>query len=119
MKKTHVLCSPLPLALLMLGLHAQAQESMAVLGAVTVTGSREAALPAASILTSVDVMGAEMIEDKNVKNSWELLGQMPGISLKSWQMGLESGKPAFRGFNGAGYVNGIKLLIDAWPGLMT
>lgn len=115
MKKTHVLCSPLPLALLMLGLHAQAQESMAVLGAVTVTGSREAALPAASILTSVDVMGAEMIEDKNVKNSWELLGQMPGISLKSWQMGLESGKPAFRGFNGAGYVNGIKLLIDGVP----
>ena len=115
MSKHKLVLVPLSVAALVAGWHAQAQESMAVLGAVTVTGTREAALPAASILTSVDVMGAEMIEDKNVKNSWELLGQMPGISMKSWQMGLESGKPAFRGFNGAGYVNGIKLLIDGIP----
>ncbi len=115
MRKNNFVLAPLSLAALMLSFHAHAQESMAVLGAVTVTGSREATLPSASILTSVDVMGAEMIEGKNVKNSWELLGQMPGISLKSWQMGLESGKPAFRGFNGAGYVNGIKLLIDGIP----
>ena len=91
------------------------QESTAVLGAVTVNAPRNAALPATAILTSVDVMGGDMIEDKHVKNSWELLGQLPGISLKSWQMGLESGKPALRGFNGEGYVSGVKLLIDGIP----
>ena len=84
------------------------QDSTAVLGAVTVTAPSRGALPASSILTSVDVMGSDMIEDKNVKNSWELLGQLPGISLKSWQMGLESGKPALRGFNGEGYISGVK-----------
>jgi len=92
-----------------------AQESTAVLGAVVVTAPKDGALPASAVLTSVDLMGADMIEDKNVKNSWELMGQMPGISLKSWQMGLESGKPALRGFNGEGYISGVKLLIDGVP----
>ena len=92
-----------------------AQESTAVLGAVEVSAPKEGALPASAVLTSVDLMGADMVEDKNVKNSWELLGQMPGISLKSWQMGLESGKPALRGFNGEGYISGVKLLIDGVP----
>lgn len=91
------------------------QESTAVLGSVTVNATRDGALPASAILTSVDVMGADMIQDKQVKNSWELLGQLPGISLKSWQMGLESGKPALRGFNGEGYISGVKLLIDGIP----
>ena len=92
-----------------------AQESTTVLGSVVVTAEREGALPASAVLTSVDLMGSDMIEDKHVKNSWELLGQMPGISLKSWQMGLETGKPALRGFNGEGYVSGVKLLIDGIP----
>jgi iron complex outermembrane receptor protein len=74
MRKNNFVLAPLSLAALMLSFHAHAQESMSVLGAVTVTGSREATLPSASILTSVDVMGAEMIEGKNVKNSWELPG---------------------------------------------
>ena len=91
------------------------QESTAVLGTVVVTASKESALPATAVLTSVDLMGSDQVEDKNVKNSWELLGQMPGISLKSWQMGLKSGKAALRGFNGEGYVNGVKLLIDGVP----
>jgi len=92
-----------------------AQESTTVLGSVVVTAEREGALPASAVLTSVDLMGSDMIEDRHVKNSWELLGQMPGISLKSWQMGLETGKPALRGFNGEGYVSGVKLLIDGIP----
>ena len=107
--------SVLALALVTLFSDARAQEATPTLDTVTVLGKREGGLPASVVLTSVDVMGSEMIENKNVKNSWELLGQMPGASLKSWQMGLESGKPAFRGFNGAGYVNGIKLLIDGVP----
>ncbi|MDL1866139.1 TonB-dependent receptor [Betaproteobacteria bacterium PRO4] len=92
-----------------------AQESTVVLGEVTVNSSGNGSLPAGSILTSVDVMGAERVQDKNVMNSWELIGQMPGIQLTEFRLGAESGKPSFRAFNGEGYINGIKLLIDGIP----
>ncbi|MNV14475.1 Fe(3+) dicitrate transport protein FecA precursor [compost metagenome] len=48
-------------------------------------------------------------------NSWELLGQMPGIQLTETRQGAESGKVTFRAFNGEGYINGIKTLIDGVP----
>jgi iron complex outermembrane receptor protein len=63
----------------------------------------------------VDVLGGEMVEDKNVMNSWELLGQMPGIQLTETRQCAESGKATFRAFNGEGYINGIKTLIDGVP----
>jgi len=68
-----------------------------------------------SVLTSVDVLGGDMLEDKNAMNSWELLGQMPGIQLTETRQGAESGKATFRAFNGEGYINGIKTLIDGVP----
>lgn len=68
-----------------------------------------------SVLTSVDVLGADKIEDQNVMNSWELLGRMPGIQLTETRQGGESGKASFRAFNGEGYINGIKTLIDGVP----
>ncbi len=89
---------------------------MVVLGEVTVNSGNTGSLPTRSILTSVDVMGAERVQDKNVMNSWELIGQMPGIQLTEFRLGAESGKPSFRAFNGEGYINGIKLLIDGVPG---
>lgn len=67
------------------------------------------------VLTSVDVLGADQIEDKNVSQSWELLGQMPGIQLTETRQGAESGKVSFRAFNGEGYLNAIKTLIDGVP----
>lgn len=94
---------------------AYAQESTVVLGEVSVTAPNSGALPAASILTSVDVMTAERVQDKHVLNSWELMGQMPGVQLTEFRLGAESGKPSFRAFNGEGYINGIKLLIDGVP----
>lgn len=93
----------------------QAQESTVVLGEVTVNSGNAGSLPTRSILTSVDVMGAERVQDKNVANSWELIGQMPGVQLTEFRLGAESGKPSFRAFNGEGYINGIKLLIDGVP----
>jgi len=89
---------------------------MVVLGEVTVNAENGGSLPTRSILTSVDVMGAERVRDKNVMNSWELIGQMPGVQLTEFRLGAESGKPSFRAFNGEGYINGIKLLIDGVPG---
>ncbi|NEL80584.1 MAG: Plug domain-containing protein, partial [Xanthomonas perforans] len=52
---------------------------------------------------------------KNVSYSWELLGQMPGIQLTETRQGAESGKVSFRAFNGEGYLNAIKTLIDGIP----
>lgn len=40
---------------------------------------------------------------------------MPGIQLTETRQGAESGKATFRAFNGEGYINGIKTLIDGVP----
>ena len=102
------------LACLYTAAHA-AGDSVIVLGEVPVYSGSGGALPPTSLLTSVDILGADKIEDKNVQQSWELLGQLPGIQLTETRMGTESGKATFRAFNGEGYINGIKVLIDGIP----
>lgn len=98
-------------------LHAATPANSTVsLGDVYITSDDTKGAPRTdSILTSVDIMGSDKIEDKHVMNSWELLGQMPGIQLTETRMGAESGKVTFRAFNGEGYINGIKVLIDGIP----
>lgn len=85
-----------------------------MLGEVLVTAAYDPFSPGLPF-TSVDLMDAPRVADKHVMNSWELMGQMPGIHLTEFRMGAESGKPSFRAFNGEGYINGIKLLIDGVP----
>ncbi|MEI4516619.1 MULTISPECIES: TonB-dependent receptor [unclassified Stenotrophomonas] len=94
---------------------AQLSDSALTLGKVDVHQHTEGQLTAHQVLTSVDVLGADQIEDKNVSHSWELLGQMPGIQLTETRQGAESGKVSFRAFNGEGYLNAIKTLIDGVP----
>lgn len=96
-------------------IHAASSNSTVSLGSVYVTPEASGALRTDSILTSVDIMGSDRIEDKTVMNNWELVGQMPGIQLTETRMGAESGKVTFRAFNGEGYINGIKTLIDGVP----
>lgn len=91
-----------------------AQSVNTTMGTVHVHQSR-GQLTAHEVLTSVDVLSAEQIEDKTVAQSWELLGQMPGIQLTETRQGAESGKVSFRAFNGEGYLNAIKTLIDGIP----
>ncbi|MCK6386803.1 MAG: TonB-dependent receptor [Zoogloea sp.] len=93
---------------------ADAGEATLTLGAVTVSAA-PGPLPIQTLLTSVDILGGDKVADKNVANSWELLGQMPGVQLTETRMGTESGKATFRAFNGEGYINGIKVLIDGVP----
>lgn len=93
--------------------HAQSTNAT-TMGTVHVHQTR-GQLTAHEVLTSVDVLGAEQIEDQNVGQSWELLGQMPGIQLTETRQGAESGKVSFRAFNGEGYLNAIKTLIDGIP----
>lgn len=93
-----------------------AQDATIVMGEVRVNAQRNSGpLVSNSVLTSVDVLGADKVEDKNVMNSWELVGQLPGVQLTETRMGAESGKATFRAFNGEGYINGIKVLIDGVP----
>ncbi|TBU98561.1 TonB-dependent receptor [Stutzerimonas kirkiae] len=94
---------------------AQPGNSTITLGEVRVSKKSGTALRTENVLTSVDVMGGDQVEDKNVMNSWQLLGQMPGIQLTETGQGAESGKATFRAFNGEGYINGIKVLIDGVP----
>jgi len=94
---------------------AWADDPVIVMGEVRVSAQRPGGLASNRVLTSVDVLGADKVEDKNVMNSWELIGQLPGIQLTETRMGAESGKATFRAFNGEGYINGIKVLIDGVP----
>ncbi|MCS6945193.1 MAG: TonB-dependent receptor [Sutterellaceae bacterium] len=96
-------------------LYVHAQEPTFVLGEVTVAGERSALLRASQILTSVDVIDGARVREQNVGASWEVLGLMPGIQLTEFRMGAESGKPSLRAFNGEGYINAVKLLIDGIP----
>ncbi len=113
--KTHTLVVAIAAACLSMQAHAQSADSTLTLGKVDVHEHSEGQLTAHQVLTSVDVLGADQIEDKNVSQSWELLGQMPGIQLTETRQGAESGKVSFRAFNGEGYLNAIKTLIDGVP----
>jgi iron complex outermembrane receptor protein len=90
-------------------------DSTLTLGEIKVTASKTGPLLTRNVLSSVDFLGADKIENQNVMNSWQLLGQMPGIQLTEFKQGAESGKPSFRGFNGEGEINAVKLLIDGVP----
>lgn len=95
---------------------AYAADTAIMIGQVHISGQQLAGpLLSNRVLTSVDILGADKLEDKNVSNSWELVGQLPGVQLTETRMGAESGKATFRAFNGEGYINGIKVLIDGVP----
>ncbi|MBB4131230.1 TonB-dependent receptor [Xanthomonas sp. 3075] len=113
--KTHILAAAVVAVLLAPEARAQSSDSALTLGKVDVHQHGEGQLTAHQVLTSVDVLGADQIADKNVSYSWELLGQMPGIQLTETRQGAESGKVSFRAFNGEGYLNAIKTLIDGIP----
>lgn len=85
------------------------------LGTVEVSGSRGGSLTPRNVLSSVDILGADKIQEQQVQYSWELFSQAPGVMLTQFRQGNESGKLSFRGFNGEGEVNAVKLLIDGIP----
>lgn len=113
--KIHVLVAAVAAACLTSQANAQSGDSTLTLGKVDVHQHADGQLSAHQVLTSVDVLGADQIAGKNVTQSWELLGQMPGIQLTETRQGAESGKVSFRAFNGEGYLNAIKTLIDGIP----
>lgn len=52
------------------------------------------------MLSSVDILGADILEKMPVNYSWELFSRAPGVILTEFNQGTTSGKISFRGFNG-------------------
>ncbi|WP_338481101.1 TonB-dependent receptor [Pseudomonas trivialis] len=97
---------------------ALADESSALtLGAVAIQGTSDDSGPLGTrgVLGSVDILGADVVEKMPVNYSWELFSRAPGVMLTQFNQGTTSGKISFRGFNGEGEVNAVKLLIDGIP----
>lgn len=86
-----------------------------MVGRVDITAQRSGPMTARSVLSSVDILGAELIQDQQAQHTWELFARAPGVMLTQFRQGNESGKLSFRGFNGEGEVNAVKLLIDGIP----
>lgn len=110
--------------LLIAGASASAQEGPAArpdgdstftLGTVTVRAKPNGPLATRSVLSSVDLLGASMVETQSVDSTWELFGRVPGVMLTEFNQGTTSGKFSFRAFNGEGEINAVKLLIDGMP----
>ena len=91
----------------------QADTSFSV-GEIIVT-ARGMAGNSANVVTSIDRLGGDVAQNANVNYAWELLGRLPGVMLTNFNQGTTSGKFSFRGFNGEGEINAVKLLIDGIP----
>lgn len=85
------------------------------LQSVEVKGSSVGNLSSKYLLTSVDTIGGEAVQDAAVGHNWELFGRLPGVQLTNYNQGTISGRPSMRGFNGEGMVSAVKLLIDGVP----
>ncbi len=68
-----------------------------------------------NVLTSVDVLGGNIVQRQSVDNTWELFARLPGVVLTDFNQGTTSGRFSIRGFNGEGEINAVKLLIDGVP----
>lgn len=114
---------PLPTAILAALTCAAALPSVAVaqdgtaltLGTVQARATAPRELPARLVFTSVDVIGGDLLQRQKVDHSWELLMNAPGVQVTQFKMGTDAGRFSFRGFNGEGRINAVKLLIDGIP----
>ncbi|MBB3192888.1 TonB-dependent receptor [Roseateles terrae] len=93
-----------------------AADAALTLGAVRIDGRSSGALDVRRVFSSVDILGASLLEDQHVDYSWELLTRAPGVQVTQFKQGTDAGRFSFRGFNGEGRVNAVKLLIDGIPG---
>lgn len=85
------------------------------LGTVDVRASAGGPLSARNVFSSVDLLGASLVEDQHVDFSWELFARAPGVQVTPFKQGTDAGRFSFRGFNGEGRINAVKLLIDGIP----
>lgn len=90
-------------------------DSTLTLGTFTVQSTATGPLSARSVFSSVDVLGASVLQEQRADYSWELFSRAPGVQVTQFKQGTDAGRFSFRGFNGEGRVNAVKLLIDGIP----
>ncbi|MET0289613.1 MAG: TonB-dependent receptor, partial [Pseudoxanthomonas sp.] len=110
-----MLCTALRVALPCLCADAALAQEAPVLTLGRVQAQGEAPTSTRAVFSSVDVLGADLLEDQHVDYSWELLMRAPGVQVTQFKMGTDAGRFSFRGFNGEGRINAVKLLIDGVP----
>lgn len=93
----------------------KSDNSVFELGEMVIKGEVPKTLESRDILSSVDIMNADKIENQNVLTAFDLFHRMPGVQITQFNQGTTTGKFSFRGFNGEGNINGVKLLIDGIP----
>ena len=92
-----------------------ADGTVLTLGTVQARSAAERGLPPHSVFSSVDIVGGDLLQPQRVDHSWELLMTAPGVQVTPFRMGTDAGRFSFRGFNGEGRINAVKLLIDGVP----
>ena len=96
-------------------LEAQSENVEMSLGEVVVTGQGGALSPR-QVLTSVNVLTKDRIENQTNYSNYELINQVPGVMLGDYAgKGVGFGTVSMRGFNTEGVLNAVKLLIDGVP----
>lgn len=90
-------------------------DSALTLGTISITSKASGPLSTRSVFSSVDIVGADILENEHVDYSWELLSKAPGVQVTQFKQGTDAGRFSFRGFNGEGRINAVKLLIDGIP----
>lgn len=94
---------------------AASDDAALTLGTITVQTPSTGTLATRSILSSVDILSADVLQDQHVDYSWELLTRAPGVQVTQFKQGTDAGRFSMRGFNGEGRINAVKLLIDGIP----
>ncbi|MGK3968493.1 TonB-dependent receptor [Sorangium sp. So ce118] len=93
-----------------------ALDASAALGEeVVVIGQRIGPLDSADVLTSVDILGGEEIQNQSTAEPLELLQRVPAVYVESFNQGIINADVGLRGFNTQGDVAHTKLLIDGIP----
>ena len=94
---------------------AQSEQVAMSLGEVVVTASGGALSPR-QVLSSVNVLSQDRMEDSTQYSNVELIQQVPGVMLGEYSgKGVGFGTVSMRGFNSEGVLNAVKLLIDGVP----
>ncbi|WP_226017872.1 TonB-dependent receptor [Novosphingobium sp. FKTRR1] len=93
----------------------QAVDTSFSVGQPIIVTARGMAGTSSNVITSVDRLGGNVAQSANVNYAWELVGRLPGVLVTNFNQGSTSGKFSFRGFNGEGEINAVKLLIDGVP----
>ena len=94
---------------------AEETDTSFAVGEEIIVTAKNMAGSSANVITSVDTLGPDVAQNANVNYAWELIGRLPGVLVTNFNQGATSGKFAFRGFNGEGEINAVKLLIDGVP----